>query len=93
MGRNGKRNSTSTGYSHWDAIVAWVENLKLLSNDEPEKLELLDELRSDVTRLELIADRFSKIGSRPNLEMTNINEQVEQCHQYMQKRASKKSSI
>ncbi len=72
------------------AIVAWVENLKLLSNDEPEKLELLDELRSDVTRLELIADRFSKIGSRPNLEMTNINEQVEQCHQYMQKRASKK---
>ncbi|MGB2847754.1 MAG: two-component sensor histidine kinase, partial [Saprospiraceae bacterium] len=61
------------------AIVAWVENLKLLSYDDPEKMELLDELRSDVTRLELIAERFSKIGSKPNLEKTNLNQQLDQC--------------
>lgn len=72
------------------ATVAWVENLKLLSQNEPDKLELLDELRSDVTRLELIAERFSKIGSKPNLERANINERLEQCCNYMQKRASKK---
>jgi signal transduction histidine kinase len=72
------------------AIVAWVENLKLLSQTEPDKLELLDELRSDVTRLELIAERFSKIGSRANLEKTNLNEQLDQCRSYMEKRASKK---
>ncbi|MBK6389081.1 MAG: HAMP domain-containing histidine kinase [Saprospiraceae bacterium] len=72
------------------AIVAWVENLKLLSYDDPEKMELLDELRSDVTRLELIAERFSKIGSKPNLEKTNLNQQLDQCRSYMEKRASKK---
>jgi signal transduction histidine kinase len=72
------------------AIVAWVENLKILSQYEPDKLELLDELRSDVTRLELIAERFSKIGSKPNLEKTNLNQQLDQCRDYMQKRASKK---
>ncbi|MEP7267489.1 MAG: HAMP domain-containing sensor histidine kinase [Saprospiraceae bacterium] len=72
------------------AIVAWVENLKLLSQDDADKMELLEELRSDVTRLELIAERFSKIGSRPNLESTNINERLDQCRSYMEKRASKK---
>ena len=72
------------------AIVAWVENLKLLSQYEPDKLELLDELRSDVTRLELIAERFSKIGSKPTLVKTNLNLQLDQCRSYMQKRASKK---
>ena len=72
------------------AIVAWVKNLKLLSYDDPEKMELLDELRSDVTRLELIAERFSKIGSKPNLEKTNLNQQLDQCRSYMEKRASKK---
>ena len=72
------------------AIVAWVENLKILSQYEPDKLELLDELRSDVTRLELIAERFSKIGSKPNLDKTNLNAQLDQCRDYMQKRASKK---
>lgn len=72
------------------AIVAWVENLKLLSYNEPDKMELLDELRSDVTRLELIAERFSKIGSTPRLERINVNEQLDQCRNYMEKRASKK---
>ncbi|HNR05913.1 MAG TPA: HAMP domain-containing sensor histidine kinase [Saprospiraceae bacterium] len=72
------------------AIVAWVENLKLLSSEDPEKMELLDELRSDVTRLELIAERFSKIGSKPTLEKTNLNQQLDQCRNYMEKRASKK---
>ena len=72
------------------ATVAWVENLKLLSQNEPDKMELLDELRSDVTRLELIAERFSKIGSKPNLETTNINARLELCRSYMEKRASKK---
>lgn len=72
------------------AIVAWVENLKLLSYNEPDKMELLDELRSDVTRLELIAERFSKIGSKPKLEKINLNEQLDKCRDYMEKRASKK---
>ncbi|MBK8279674.1 MAG: hypothetical protein IPK94_05970 [Saprospiraceae bacterium] len=88
---HGKGNSTSTRHSHWRHRSS-VENLKLLSYDDPEKMELLDELRSDVTRLELIAERFSKIGPSPILKKkkkTNLNQQLDQCRSYMEKRASK----
>ena len=48
------------------AIVGWIENLKLIREDDNEVQMILGELRNDVSRLNLIADRFSKIGSEPN---------------------------
>jgi hypothetical protein len=72
------------------AIVAWIEHLKELSVDKPEQMEIIGELTNDVKRLELIADRFSKIGSSPKLEQTNIFSELEKCKNYMQKRASRK---
>ncbi|MDH3648726.1 MAG: HAMP domain-containing histidine kinase [Saprospiraceae bacterium] len=72
------------------AIVAWIEHLKLLSESESDKLDLLDELSNDVKRLELIADRFSKIGSAPKLERKNIFEELCKTKNYMQRRASRK---
>ncbi|MEL6988168.1 MAG: HAMP domain-containing sensor histidine kinase, partial [Bacteroidota bacterium] len=72
------------------AIIAWIEHLKLTAEENPEQLEIIGELRNDVTRLELIADRFSKIGSEPVLEKTNIFRELEACKNYMQKRAPKK---
>ncbi|MBL7829693.1 MAG: HAMP domain-containing histidine kinase, partial [Saprospiraceae bacterium] len=41
-------------------------------------------------RLELIADRFSKIGSKPTLQRVNIIEELQKNKVYMQKRASRK---
>ena len=38
------------------AIVGWIEHLKVMKPDEPEVLEVLDELNNDVSRLDLIAD-------------------------------------
>ena len=52
--------------------------------------EVLDELGNDVLRLELIADRFSKIGSAPELSPVNIYDELEKCRAYMQRRASRK---
>jgi len=72
------------------AIIGWIEHLKDISKNEPEQLEVVDELRKDVTRLELIADRFSKIGSKPSLNKINLVEELEECRIYMQRRASKK---
>ena len=72
------------------AIVAWIEHLKLIRDSDEEVLEVVGELRNDVSRLELIADRFSKIGSAPKLEPINIYEELEQCRAYMQRRASRK---
>lgn len=72
------------------AIVAWIEHLKLLRSDDEETMEIVDELRNDVQRLELIADRFSKIGSTPALSPVNILEELAFCKNYMQRRAPKK---
>lgn len=72
------------------AIVAWIEHLKLIRNEDEETMEIVEELRNDVQRLELIADRFSKIGSVPKLDPVNIYEELEKCKDYMQRRASRK---
>ena len=75
------------------AIVAWIEHLKADGSVSSEQLEILDELTNDVGRLELIADRFSKIGSSPKLEKLDIYNQLSLSKDYMQKRASRKVSF
>jgi signal transduction histidine kinase len=71
-------------------IVAWIEHLRLLREGDEEVGEVLDELGNDVKRLELIADRFSKIGSAPELKPVNIFDELERCRAYMQRRAPRK---
>ncbi len=72
------------------AIMAWIQYLQEANVDDPAELEVLDELTKDVDRLELIADRFSKIGSAPELELTNIYDQLSEIKDYMQRRASRR---
>ncbi len=71
------------------AIIAWIEHLKLTRIDE-EQSSIIGELRNDVNRLELVADRFSKIGSEPVLTTVNIYKEIDQCRIYMEKRAPRK---
>ena len=71
------------------AILAWIEFLKESNHDRPNDLEVISELSSDVNRLELIADRFSKIGSKPELEEVNVYEELDEIKTYMARRASK----
>ena len=71
-------------------IVAWIEHLRALRDDDEEVNEILDELGNDVNRLDLIADRFSKIGSEPKLETVNIFDELESSRAYMQRRAPRK---
>jgi len=75
------------------AIIAWIEHLKLLNEGQEEQLEIVEELRNDVTRLELVADRFSKIGSEPDLKRINIVEELIKCKEYMEKRSPRKVSF
>lgn len=72
------------------AIVAWIENLKMMREEDNEVQMILGELRNDVHRLELIADRFSKIGSEPKLQAINVYEELDKCRAYMEKRAPRK---
>ena len=48
------------------------------------------ELEKDVNRLSLVADRFSKIGSTPELERLDIVSLVKEMTTYMEKRAARK---
>jgi signal transduction histidine kinase len=50
---------------------------------------LLQELQKDVHRLQLVADRFSKIGSTPKLEVQDLSQLVARIKDYMQVRAPK----
>jgi len=72
------------------AILAWVEHLKMIRENDDEVLSVAEELEKDVSRLDLVADRFSKIGSAPKLESFNIYEELDECRAYMQKRAPRK---
>lgn len=72
-------------------IIGWIDHLRMLKPEEEEVQEVLDELGNDVDRLNLIADRFSKIGSEPKLTAVNIYEELEACRNYMQRRASRKT--
>jgi nitrogen-specific signal transduction histidine kinase len=72
------------------AIVGWIEHLQIMNEDNKPNLVMIEELRNDVVKLELIADRFSKIGSQPELEPVNVYEQLHGIKTYMQRRAPKR---
>lgn len=68
------------------SLIAWIEILKeTYPNDT-----LVPEMDKDVKRLQLIADRFSKIGSVPAPVPTNLLELLGHVVDYMDRRTSKK---
>jgi signal transduction histidine kinase len=72
------------------AIMGWIEHLKITHEGDEMTQEIVKELDNDVHRLSLVADRFSKIGSAPELVEVNIYEEIESCRDYMQRRAPRK---
>lgn len=71
------------------SLLATSEYLHMLHPDEL----LLKEMDKDVERLQLIAARFSKIGSMPKLKQQNIVEIVNNAIEYMESRISKRVTI
>jgi signal transduction histidine kinase len=65
------------------SLEGWLEILK--SDERNEKI--VPEIAKDVKRLQLITDRFGKIGSQPKLELANIADQIQHILNYMKKRA------
>ncbi len=66
------------------SLMAWVEMLKEQYPDD----DLLPEMDKDVKRLQLIAERFSKIGSLPEPVDASMNEVLEHVASYMDRRTS-----
>ena len=68
------------------SLMAWMEILREKYIDD----ELIPEMSKDVARLRLIADRFSKIGSMPELKEENLNEVLGRVVAYIERRCSSK---
>ena len=68
------------------SLNGWLE---LLRTRYPED-DLLPDVATDINRLQLVAERFSRIGSAPTLQPTDIRQVVEQTYAYMRTRISKK---
>lgn len=68
------------------SMLAWVEYLKSKTSD----ISTLNEMEKDVMRLQVVADRFSKIGSTPAPETREVGEEMRQSVAYLEKRISKK---
>jgi signal transduction histidine kinase len=71
------------------SLVGWME---LLREHDINK-EAIQEMEKDVARLQLVADRFGKVGSVPNMEEENLAERLHNMVDYMQKRAPHKVTI
>ncbi len=68
------------------SLMAWIELLKMKDIDP----SLVKEFENDTQRLEKIAERFSKIGSNPELLQTNVGEVILATVEYLKKRSSGK---
>ena len=69
------------------SLMAWTEVLK---ETHPRRRKLIPEMEKDISRLQLIADRFSKIGSLPEPVPSSLNEVLAHVVSYMDKRTPKR---
>jgi len=70
------------------SLMAWIELLKSKFDAEDDSLVL--EMENDVKRLEMVADRFSKIGSKPILQSHRVYEVIRDYVNYFRVRSSDK---
>lgn len=67
------------------SLVGWTEILKTEDVDP----DYIAEMTKDINRLETITNRFSKIGSIPDLEQIDIIAETQEAYDYLSKRSSK----
>lgn len=68
------------------SLMAWIEILKETYPAD----DLVQDMGKDVQRLQLIAERFSKIGSLPELVPSSLNDVLRHVVDYMDRRTSSK---
>ena len=71
------------------SLMAWTEVLKETHPDD----DLIPEMEKDIKRLQLIADRFSKIGSLPEPLPASLNEVMAHAIDYIDKRTPKRINL
>lgn len=91
VSRKAEQNEVWTGMSKETAhqlgtpissLLGWMELLKQSSLE----IKMVEEMQRDASRLEKIADRFSKIGSKPTLKKTDLNSILSESLEYIKTR-------
>ena len=65
------------------ALLGWLDHLK---NDSSSVEKIIPELESDIERLEQVSRRFSKMGSKPEMEYFDLSNKVENVLTYLKRR-------
>ncbi len=73
------------------SLMGWIQYLKTSKGQLNE--QILNELEKDVDRLQVVTNRFSKIGSMPNLEVRNLYDEICNTVEYLRSRFSNKVNI
>ncbi|MCS7052579.1 MAG: HAMP domain-containing histidine kinase [Ignavibacterium sp.] len=68
------------------SLMGWLEMLKINYNDPNKVLDITEEIQNDVERLNKITNRFSKIGSKPELKEENIYQEIVKVIDYFNRR-------
>jgi len=96
--RNAEQNQVWVGMSKETAhqlgtplssLMGWIEYLKTTNLEA----STVDEISKDVSRLETITDRFSKIGSEPKFEEVSVKQTIDRVIDYLRLRISDKVRI
>ena len=72
------------------SLMGWV---KLLREEKENNSSIFDSMDEDISRLSEISERFSKIGSKPQLKNLSISELISEVSDYMKNRLPKQSEI
>jgi signal transduction histidine kinase len=68
------------------SLLAWIELLKLNKEHPDVIMDTADEIENDINRLSIIATRFSKIGSEPDIKFVNISDKIDEVIAYYERR-------
>lgn len=72
------------------SLIGWLENMRMTYPEDEYLHMITDEMTTDVELLQLVADRFSKIGTQPKLNLVNVYDNLDKHLKYVQQRASRK---
>ncbi|HLX13129.1 MAG TPA: HAMP domain-containing sensor histidine kinase, partial [Bacteroidota bacterium] len=68
------------------SVMAWIEMLRTRAGTDDRQLETIREMENDLSRIQKVTDRFSKIGSKPNLKAENLTDVVASVIAYYKRR-------
>ena len=68
------------------SLMGWNEILKIHSNNHVKVEDISDEMTNDLQRLNKIANRFSKIGSKPSFKEENLSDVISRIIEYFNRR-------